>query len=330
MAERDASPLVSVGIPTYNRAEGLVRAVASVQRQNYPRLEILISDNASTDATQEVCQKLAEGDDRIRYFRQPKNLGPIPNFAFLLENGAGTFFMWVADDDTIEPDIVPRYVRFLEQHADHVLVSGTIRYWDQGSVFKTESGFTFEQDAAPERIADFFGKVMAGGIFHGLLRREVALDVGLKSLIGSDWCFISGLLVQGKIKQLGFPAYNKSLIGLSLNLEQYAARVGASRLGRCHPRLALAWHGASQLLIDKKAYRSLPFFCRLRLSVCAYLSLAWRLYWQLLFTEPRLFFRLSSRAVVKAVVPQPFLVFLRNSLNRLRPPALDPGSEKGS
>src|SRR5690606_2531848 len=140
-----ARPRVTVAVPTWNRPDGLVRAVESVLSQDYPWLEVLISDNGSTDETPEVCRRLAEADGRICWFRQERNLGPIPNFSFLLSQASGSYFMWVADDDTLEPDVLGKYVSFLDHHPDYVLISGIVRYWDRDTLYKTEEEFDFEQ-----------------------------------------------------------------------------------------------------------------------------------------------------------------------------------------
>src|SRR5665647_1226326 len=100
MAEVVAT-LATIAIPTFNRAELLKRAIASARAQDYPSVEILIVDNASEDATQEICQALAAEDPRIRYMRQPRNVGPTRNFETGLENARGHYFMWLADDDWI-------------------------------------------------------------------------------------------------------------------------------------------------------------------------------------------------------------------------------------
>lgn len=93
-------PVVSVGIPTYNRPKGLRRTLESITRQTYKNLEIIISDNCSPDSeTEIVAREYVLKDPRIRYFRQEKNEGPNYNFKFVLEKASGEFFMWAADDD---------------------------------------------------------------------------------------------------------------------------------------------------------------------------------------------------------------------------------------
>ena len=97
--------LASIGIPTYNRAGGYLRlALRSALAQTYTPLEIIVSDNCSTDDTESVVQSF--NDPRIRYFRQSKNLKPNDNFNFCLDQARGTYFLLLHDDDLIDPTFV--------------------------------------------------------------------------------------------------------------------------------------------------------------------------------------------------------------------------------
>jgi glycosyltransferase involved in cell wall biosynthesis len=93
-------PLVSVGIPTFNRPSGLRRTLEHICKQTYSNLEILVSDNASRSSeTEGVVREFEKHDKRIKYFRQSTNIGAIANFRFVLEKASGEYFMWAADDD---------------------------------------------------------------------------------------------------------------------------------------------------------------------------------------------------------------------------------------
>jgi glycosyltransferase involved in cell wall biosynthesis len=93
-------PLVSVGIPTYNRPAGLRRTLECICGQTYSNIEIVVSDNASPDsATKSVVDEFATRDHRIRYFGQLSNIGAMENFRFVLARASGEYFMWAADDD---------------------------------------------------------------------------------------------------------------------------------------------------------------------------------------------------------------------------------------
>ena len=97
--------LVSIGIPTYNRARGNLRKV--IERalgQTYTNIEVIVSDNCSTDNTPELVQSF--DDSRLRYFRQETNIGPNKNFNFCLNQARGEYFLLFHDDDMIDQDFV--------------------------------------------------------------------------------------------------------------------------------------------------------------------------------------------------------------------------------
>ena len=109
-------PLVSLCVPTRNRAEGLARGLVSTCGQDYSRLEILISDNASDDDTERVCREMAAVDNRIRYIRHPENIGLYGNHNFCLDESRGEFLCFFHDHDDRDRSIVSRYVRFMQEH----------------------------------------------------------------------------------------------------------------------------------------------------------------------------------------------------------------------
>src|SRR3989339_1589132 len=93
-------PLISIGIPTYNRPDGLRRTLTEITGQTYPNLDIIVSDNASSgEDTENIVREFMRNDQRIRYFKQITNLGVHPNFQFVLAQARGEYFMWAADDD---------------------------------------------------------------------------------------------------------------------------------------------------------------------------------------------------------------------------------------
>jgi glycosyltransferase involved in cell wall biosynthesis len=108
MSTRESSPLVSVGIPSYNRPEGLKRSLEQVLNQTYINLEIIIADNCSENesAIKAVVEPFMKIDKRIKYFRHKKNEGVAYNFKFLLAQATGEYFMWVADDDERHPSCI--------------------------------------------------------------------------------------------------------------------------------------------------------------------------------------------------------------------------------
>ncbi len=111
-------PLVSVVIPTYNRERSVTRAIESAQKQSYPNIEILVVDNASTDGTEATVRTLAEQDERIRYYRNEKNLGPVPNWKRGIELSRGEYVKILFSDDCLEPEAVKAMVQAFEEYGE--------------------------------------------------------------------------------------------------------------------------------------------------------------------------------------------------------------------
>ncbi len=108
------SPLVSVCVPAYNAGRFLGKCLESLLGQSYRRIEVIVSDNASTDDTPEIVRKTA--DPRVRYFRNPENIGPFPNWNRALARASGEFVSVYHADDVYEPEIVEKEARFLLAH----------------------------------------------------------------------------------------------------------------------------------------------------------------------------------------------------------------------
>jgi glycosyltransferase involved in cell wall biosynthesis len=122
-----ASAKVSVGLPVYNGRETVRRAIDSLLAQTFADFELMISDNASTDGTDEVCREYAARDRRIRYIRQSTNLGPAPNFRFVLGETRAEYFMWAAHDDYWHPEFIRKCLSVLE--ADRGIAVACTGYW---------------------------------------------------------------------------------------------------------------------------------------------------------------------------------------------------------
>jgi glycosyltransferase involved in cell wall biosynthesis len=115
------SPTVSIGVPVYNGENYLAKALDSILNQTFTNLEVVISDNASTDATATICHEYQQRDSRIHFYRSEKNLGGIRNFNRVFELSHGEFFQWVAHDDEIAPEYLERAVNIFNQHPEVVL-----------------------------------------------------------------------------------------------------------------------------------------------------------------------------------------------------------------
>jgi glycosyltransferase involved in cell wall biosynthesis len=116
------TPRLSIGLPVYNGERYLAEALDALLGQTYRDFELIISDNASTDSTEEICRRYAEQDPRVRYIRQPRNIGCAANHNVVFEYARGELFKWVADDDLYARDLVERCIELLDENPDAVLV----------------------------------------------------------------------------------------------------------------------------------------------------------------------------------------------------------------
>src|SRR5690348_2515296 len=116
------APRLSVGLPVYNGERYLAETLDSLIEQTFEDFELIISDNASTDGTAGICRRYEKLDSRIRYFRQPRNIGGAPNHNFVARQARGELFKWVSADDLYARDLLERCVDALND-LPHVVLA---------------------------------------------------------------------------------------------------------------------------------------------------------------------------------------------------------------
>lgn len=172
-------PKVSIGVPVYNGEAYIEVALRSLLAQTFEDLEVVISDNASTDATEEICRRIMAEDARIRYDRAPANRGLVWNHRRVLQMAVGEYFMFAPHDDWFAPEYVKRAVQALDSdpevtfaHAVTVLVDA------QGLEIGRERTRQRLQDPSPStRFWDVL--TVQGGInWYGLTRRRLMERIG--------------------------------------------------------------------------------------------------------------------------------------------------------
>src|SRR6266581_1269234 len=119
---------VTIGLPVYNGEAIVASAIESILAQTCADFRLVISDNASTDATERICREFAQRDDRITYVRQPSNIGADANFGFLLDQAHSEYFMWAAADDTRSADFLQENLEFHDAHLDFVGSTCPVRF----------------------------------------------------------------------------------------------------------------------------------------------------------------------------------------------------------
>lgn len=116
-------PTVTIGLPVYNGIPHLEDCLRALLAQDYSHIELLISDNASTDDTAELCHSMTAGRSGVRYVRQPTNIGALANFLVVLEMAEGDYFMWAAHDDTWNKEFVSSLVAKLQENPEAILAT---------------------------------------------------------------------------------------------------------------------------------------------------------------------------------------------------------------
>lgn len=130
-----SNPLVSIGLPVYNGAQFLSLSLDSLLSQDYDHFELIITDNASTDITPEICRHYAEKDRRILYHRNQENIGLFGNFNRAFALSKGDYFMWAGAHDLWDKNFVSCCLRKLADHPDLVLCTGEYREIDTQGTF---------------------------------------------------------------------------------------------------------------------------------------------------------------------------------------------------
>jgi glycosyltransferase involved in cell wall biosynthesis len=222
-------PQVSIGLPVYNGEKYLAETLESLLAQSFTAFEIVITDNASTDGTARICQSYQARDSRIRYFRNPRNIGAAPNFNRAFELSSAPLFQCAADDDLYEPRFLERCVDMLAQDPRLVLCHTRVKViGDDGEALQ------FKPDQ--NRFIDSYGHFVMGperedigGLsepeirfrevlwwttwcfpLFGVMRRAALLKTGLhRHYDGGDKVLLSEMALKGQFYQIRDKLFSK-------------------------------------------------------------------------------------------------------------------------
>jgi glycosyltransferase involved in cell wall biosynthesis len=125
------NPRLSLGMPVYNGEQFLKETLDSILNQTFEDFELIISDNASTDNTEEICREYAAKDRRIRYYRNQQNLGAAPNYNRVFQLSKGDYFKWTAHDDLLVSEYLERCVEVLDRMPSFVLCYPRVVFIDR-------------------------------------------------------------------------------------------------------------------------------------------------------------------------------------------------------
>ncbi|MFC4001653.1 glycosyltransferase family 2 protein [Prauserella oleivorans] len=172
------TPRLSIGLPVYNGEEYLAESLDALLGQTYEDYELIISDNASTDGTQDICRRYAARDSRIRYLRLPRNIGAAPNHNLVFAESRGELFKWASHDDLYGRDLVRRCVEALDERPEIVLAHSWHAIVDSTGAVTDSFDYRLATDSpsAPERFrALLFAP--GGDDFYGVIRSHVLRQV---------------------------------------------------------------------------------------------------------------------------------------------------------
>jgi glycosyltransferase involved in cell wall biosynthesis len=213
-------PKLSIGIPVFNGQELLPELLDSLLRQTFRDFEIVISDNASSDRTQDICLDYARRDSRVRYTCNERNLGANPNHNRVFELSTAPLFKWAAHDDLYHHDYLEACVRLLDENPDVVLAHTGTAFIDEtgellpfeqetGSFVDPTTGRRYWPDVpsigdtpiATSRLWQVLTRALWGSHMFGVMRREILQQTALLPYFeGADRAMLAELALLGRFK----------------------------------------------------------------------------------------------------------------------------------
>jgi glycosyltransferase involved in cell wall biosynthesis len=236
------SARVTVGLPVYNGAAYLSRALDSLLAQDYPAFDLVVADNASTDNSLDIARSYAARDSRVRVITSPVNVGVEQNFARVLGAATGTYFMWAACDDWWDPRFISRLVDVLERRPDAVVAMCAVERVDETGAGVDVVRYAGATD--PSRMTPWHLTMqLAGGrpyhlYIYGLYRREFLARAftGFPAVIASDRLFVCRVAMAG-----GFAYVDEVLHRRLVRATPLAERYAGESLGRLWSGVAPRW-----------------------------------------------------------------------------------------
>ena len=194
-------PKLSIGLPVYNGENYLANSLDALLGQSYKDFELIISDNASTDGTADICRRYEKQDSRICYVRQPRNIGLTPNHNFVFQLSRGELFMWAAADDLYARSLLEYCVNALDEYPDLVLAhSWTATIDGAGNITESpEYPLATNSPNAPERFRSFLFGDTGASEQYGVIRAEILRQMApLDSYHHGDRILVSQLALTGR------------------------------------------------------------------------------------------------------------------------------------
>lgn len=225
MTNHKSQPLVSIGMPVYNGEKYIRQALDSLLAQDFKDFELIISDNASTDCTAEICQKYLVRDQRIKYHRNNINLGLWENFNKVLTLARGLYFMWAACDDIWEPSYISKLIKIIESNKSIVLASTDFDNIDENG----KQTRTYPKILKLSSLETIFKRLLQfimfeesegkANLVHGIMRLNTLKEIGSFNKILGEWAadmlLVFSMLFKGNFYIIDELLFHKRIGGVS-------------------------------------------------------------------------------------------------------------------
>jgi len=210
----NTQPTVCVGLPVYNGGNLLSQAIESILSQDFENIQLIISDNCSSDNTEEICLRYQKMDERIKYHRLEENLGALKNFLNVFGLSSAPYFMWTSHDDLRERSFISKCLEKIESDPSIALVYPRSKVLDNNSRFMgiANDHVNTDQDNPIERFRHLIWEIGMCNMFYGLYRSHIIKKVRAwnESLFG-DNLILAEISLLGKIVQIDDPLFIRRL-----------------------------------------------------------------------------------------------------------------------
>jgi len=201
-------PKLSIGLPVYNGERYLGEAIDAILAQSFGDFELIVSDNASTDATAHIARAAAARDERVTYHRNSQNLGAAANFTVVSRKATAPYFKWACADDRVAPGFLEAALRELDAHPEAVVCYGAVTIIDAEGreIGSHEQGLDLRSPDVSERFLRASTYVGRLNVLQGVVRTDVLARVAPHGAYqGSDIVLVAELSLHGRIHEISAP-----------------------------------------------------------------------------------------------------------------------------
>lgn len=212
MNQKRPSPRLAIGLPVRNGARFLAAALDTLLGQSFADFEVLVADNASTDATADIAAEYARRDARVRYHRHRENIGASGNFNFCFTATHGELFKWAACDDRLAPTFLERCIEVLDTRPEVVLAATrAVEIDSQGTLGQPYEFALSTDDPRPSvRFRELVVVRHPCTLVFGVARREALAETALISnYVSADRVLLAELALRGRIVEVGDPLFER-------------------------------------------------------------------------------------------------------------------------